>query len=369
MIAFIRRHPIAVSLALSLHLMLGVLLTSEFFKTESQVIKVSSQQTDSIVQPTVMGPPLETFAVDRTLVQQQIDRIQAEEEVKRLEQQRLIDQAKASETRLAETRREQEEQARRAEQARRQADIERQRMEAERKRATEEQLRADEARRLAQEADKRRQEAEKSVAKVAEEAEKRRLLAEQQAAKITQEAERQRQAEERRLRELEALQREAQLQAQREADRQKQLQEEIKRQEAESQRMQAEALASRLQREQQEAEAERRRLLAEEESRLREVARQRELVSLRDSYISAISAKVRENWRTPADISALAQCELAIVQERDGKVVSVRTENCNSQATTQFRQAAERAVFRASPLPRPAVDELFERNIRFVFKP
>lgn len=348
MIAFILRHPVAFTLALVLHLALGVFLTSSWLQ-QTESIKIQSQ-SDSITE-IKESQPLQTFAVDQNVVQQQLARLKAEEDAKRKEQAALAALAKENEQRLVQLRREQEAESRLAEEARRQADIARQRQEAERKRAQEEQRRAEDAKKVALEAERKRQEAE------------------QQARKIAAEAQQQRLAEEKRLKELEALQRQAQEQAKREEERQKVLAEQVKAREAEKRQLEAQALAARLQQEQLEQEAAERRKAEEADAKVREEARKREMQSLRDSYISSISAKVRENWRTPANISPLAQCELIITQTPTGQVSSVKTENCNTHATDQFKQAAESAVLRAQPLPKPPVEELFERTIRFVFKP
>lgn len=354
MIAFVMRHPVATIFALGLHLGLGVLLTQNFPSIPTLVNLSDSGQASEQIELTpkpVLSEPMRTFAVDQQVVQQQIARIQAEEEAKRAEQLRLAEEAKQNQQRLAELKKQQETQARLTEEARREAEIARLKKEAEQKRAAEERKRVEEAKKLAQEAEQKRKQAEEQARKVAQEAEQKRLV------------------EEKRLQELEALKKQAEQQAKLEQQKQQALQQEIEQKEADKRRLEAEALAARLQKEMQEQEARLQRLAAEEEAKRREAARQKELLSLRETYISSISAKVRENWRTPADISEQAQCELIITQTPSGQVSSVKTDNCNQFATEQFKKAAESAVLRAQPLPRPPVEELFERNIRFVFKP
>ena len=353
MIGFVQRHPVSTALAVILHLGIGVLLTQSFWP-EQQAIKIdmsSSEESSEQTSDVRVSEPMKTFAVDQQVVQQQLARIKAEEEAKRREQQRLEQEAKQNQQRLVELKKQQEAEARLAEEARREAEIARLKKEAELKRAAEERRRVEEAKKLALEAEQKRKEAEEQARKIAQQAEAKRL------------------AEEKRLKELEELKRQAEAQAKLEQQKQQALQEDIAQKEAEKRRLEAEALAARLQKEQQEQEALVQRLAAEEEAKRREAARQKELMSLRETYISSISAKVRENWRTPADISDKAQCELIITQTPSGQVSSVKTDNCNQFATEQFKKAAESAVLRAQPLPKPPVEELFERNIRFVFKP
>lgn len=336
MISYIKRHPYAVGLALALHLLIALFLIGNFW---SKPIVVSVQDAgQALIQPEVSPQmPLTTMTVDQELIEAQLTRIREQESQRQAEQQRQLAEAREREQRITQLQRQQEEETRKAEQARRQADQERQRIEAERQRAEVEQRRAEEARRVAAQAEQQRAQAERD-----------RARAEQQAREAAQQAERQRQTEERRLAELAELQKQAEAERAKQEARQRELAEQTRQQEAERARLAA---------------------LAEEEARQREAARQREVRNLRQSYVSSITAKVRENWRTPADISAEAQCELVIVQERDGTVVSVKTDRCNGQASEQFKQAAERAVLRASPLPQAPVPDVYERTIRFVFKP
>lgn len=336
MISYIKRHPYAVGLAFVFHIIIALFLIGNFW-SKPTIITVQDSGS-ALIQPEVTPQmPLTTMTVDQSLIEEQLTRIREQESQRQAEQQRQLTEAREREQRIAQLQRQQEEEARRAEQARRQAEQERQRIDAERQRAEAEQRRAEEARRVAAQAEQQRAQAERD-----------RARAEQQAREAAEQAQRQRQAEERRLAELAELQKQAEAERAREEARQREVAEQTRQQEAERARLAA---------------------LAEEEAREREAARQREVRNLRQSYVSSITAKVRENWRTPADISAEAQCELVIVQDRDGTVVSVRTESCNPQASEQFKQAAERAVLRASPLPQAPVAEVYERTIRFVFRP
>ena len=61
------------------------------------------------------------------------------------------------------------------------------------------------------------------------------------------------------------------------------------------------------------------------------------------------------------------ECEVLVTQIPGGQVVDVQMGRCN--ADDAVRRSIEAAVLRASPLPPPDDTALFERNLRFVFKP
>jgi colicin import membrane protein len=86
-----------------------------------------------------------------------------------------------------------------------------------------------------------------------------------------------------------------------------------------------------------------------------------------DRYIALIQQKVQRNWVPPASAQPGLECEVAVVQLPNGDVVDARTVRCNGDAAVQ--RSIEAAVRRSSPLPMPDNRALFERNLRFIFKP
>ena len=164
----------------------------------------------------------------------------------------------------------------------------------------------------------------------------------------------------------------------------------IERQEAEKKRI-ADAEKKRRQ---DEAEMERKRLEAE---RLREAdierqrqdnerQRQDELDRLRQSeidaetsrldavnagelarYMFALQQAVMRNWVEPATARAGIECVVSVRQLPGGEVVGVTIGRCNGDAAVQ--RSIEAAIYKASPLPTPANPSLFERNLRFTFRP
>ncbi len=84
-------------------------------------------------------------------------------------------------------------------------------------------------------------------------------------------------------------------------------------------------------------------------------------------YVALIAQKVERNWVRPPSAKAGLECELSVTQIPGGQVTGVRIGNC--PADEAVRRSIEAAVLRASPLPMPANQALFDRNLRFVFKP
>ena len=61
------------------------------------------------------------------------------------------------------------------------------------------------------------------------------------------------------------------------------------------------------------------------------------------------------------------ECVVLVEQIPGGDVVGVRIGECNAEGLV--RRSIEAAVYKSSPLPLPSNPSLFERNLRFTFKP
>jgi len=245
-----------------------------------------------------------------------------------------------------------------------QRDLEREKREAEAKAA--------EAQRQQQEETAKREQEQRA------EAERQETLQRQE-----QEREQEKQRQEQVVRERETQERIAKEKAaeeQRVAERQKQAEaERQKKLEAERQ-AKAEAEKKRvaeIQRKQREREeADRKRAAADAAAREKalqdQLAEEDSLNQLRASpamsqYAAALQQHVERNWtRPPSSVSGL-ECVIAVSQSPNGTVLSVRVEQCNGDAAV--RQSIENAVNRASPLPLPSDMRLFDRSLRFIFKP
>ena len=111
-----------------------------------------------------------------------------------------------------------------------------------------------------------------------------------------------------------------------------------------------------------EREAELKRRMAEEEQRAAAVD-----AGLLAQYVAQIQARVQRAWIRPPTARAGLNCVVYVTQVPGGEVVGVRVGECNGD--DYVRQSIEAAVYRASPLPKPADPSLFERNLKLEFKP
>jgi len=182
----------------------------------------------------------------------------------------------------------------------------------------------------------------------------------------------QRQAEQLKLEKDKAAAQAKRDEAQREKLKAEQAAEKQRQEKAAAERARAEAEKQKAAREK--ADAERRK--AAEEAAAREFDRQLEeeerLLAATDSgaladYVAVIRQKVERNWVRPPGAKPGLECEVLVTQIPGGQVTAVQMGRCN--ADDAVRRSIEAAVLRASPLPPPDDATLFERNLRFTFKP
>ena len=107
-----------------------------------------------------------------------------------------------------------------------------------------------------------------------------------------------------------------------------------------------------------------------EEDQEREIAQEDILNELKANYINQIASRVKEQWRYQGAKDNWG-CDVYILQDLNGKVQSVNLQSCNvtnSEKAKVFKDAIERAVYKASPLP-PAPDKsVYDREILFHFR-
>jgi len=208
-------------------------------------------------------------------------------------------------------------------------------------------------------------------------AEEERLLREAQERQRQEERERQQRLEDQR-REAERQQEQRRLAEQKRTEQlEAQRREQIKRQEA--------AEKARLEQDRKEAE-ERRQAAAAEAKRkadadklaqskaalARELAEEERLAAaessgLLDQYAEIIRQKVERNWTRPASAREGINCVVLVRQITGGDVVEVRVAECNGDAAVV--RSIEAAVLKSSPLPPPPDPSLFDRSLRFDFRP
>ena len=224
-----------------------------------------------------------------------------------------------------------------------------------------------------------RQEAEKAVAqKTAKERREKELKARQKREKREEEAARQRQKdlaakkrqEDLRLQNLRKKQEQdrkdqrkkqqdelEQVRKQRdEATRQRKIEEEkLKQLDA---RRQADANAQR----QVKAEADMQQRMANEQAEFRAG----QIASKGEEYYSAIQSQVTNNWLRPPTARSGLRCRLKIVQIPGGEVISAAIAgSCIADEAT--RRSITAAVERAGSLPYRGFEDVFEREIDFIF--
>ena len=215
-------------------------------------------------------------------------------------------------------------------------------------------------------------------------------LDEQKQAAVRQQQEKQRAAQKRKAERLEQLrvQREkaqraeqqkreqaaAEKKRQEEAAEQARKAEEKRKQEAEQQR-----LAEEKRKRAEEADKRRKAAAARRQKELNaqlaadlateEKRRKAEQSGLLDQYVRLIQNRIEQQWIKPPSAQPGLECVVDVEQIPSGTVVNVhvRPSQCNGDAAV--RRSIEAAVLKASPLPKPPVPELFERNLVITFRP
>jgi len=107
-----------------------------------------------------------------------------------------------------------------------------------------------------------------------------------------------------------------------------------------------------------------------EESEEREIEMEDLLNEIKVNYINNIASKVKSNWRYQGAKDNWG-CDVYILQDLNGKVESVNLQSCNVSNNAKakaFKNAIERAVYKASPLPKAPIKSVFDREILFHFK-
>jgi len=97
-------------------------------------------------------------------------------------------------------------------------------------------------------------------------------------------------------------------------------------------------------------------------------ATQRQLARQSIAYKSAIRRDVQQAWRKAPGTKSGMSCVVRVKQIPGGEVVDVGIVNCNTD-DVNFRRSVMNAVYKASPLPRPADSALFARELEFLFTP
>jgi len=347
MMNLIMKYPTAFAAALLLHIVAGVIFTSNFQISDKAVIEpeVDVIQATAINEEQVLAELAALKAAEAKKRQAEHDRLTAlSEDADRLKKQREKEQKRLRDL----------------EKKRKQEQAKQKKLEKERKLAEKRQREADKKQKIA---DQKRRDAEKKR-KVAEreqqEAEKKRKVAErkqQEADKKRRLAEKtSREAEQRRVKELEK----------RRLAEEKRKKAEAEQKRAEEMERKAKAKAVEEQQRLEDAKA-RQRELADEERRLA-ASRDKKVHKIVNRYKRLIQKQVKNNWRM-RNAKPGSRCDVFVRMMPTGDVLQVEAKNCVGGKL--FKRSVEDAVRAAAPLPLPPDKSLFSqfREIEFKFDP
>ena len=85
------------------------------------------------------------------------------------------------------------------------------------------------------------------------------------------------------------------------------------------------------------------------------------------AYIGKLKAKIKSNIVLPPDIAGNPEAIFDVVQLPTGEVMSAKLQK--SSGHKAYDAAVERAILKASPLPKPDRPEQFQRNLEITFRP
>ena len=126
-------------------------------------------------------------------------------------------------------------------------------------------------------------------------------------------------------------------------------------------RKQKEALAAK---QKAQLDAETQREAAQEAARM-----EAERSGVMDEYIRQIQDKIARNWNQPLSAKPGLECVIRVVQLPTGDVADAKVDNAHCNADDAVKRSIEAAVQRASPLPKPPSQAVFDRNLVVTFKP
>ncbi len=238
-------------------------------------------------------------------------------------------------------------------------DAERARREAEERQQQErERVQNEERRKAAAEEREQQEKTQQEEVRKAEKERQTQLAREAEEAEVRRQAEAKRQADTQRQAAAEQ-QRKLDSERQKKADADKQRLAEIQRKQEEEAKQRRAADDTKAQATR---ESELKRQLAEEEGRTQAVDS-----GLLNQYMVMIQQRVMRNWNRPLSAKSGIECEVQVSQGTNGTVLSAQVGRCNGDDAV--KQSIEQAVYKASPLPLPPDQRLFERNLVFIFKP
>jgi colicin import membrane protein len=86
-----------------------------------------------------------------------------------------------------------------------------------------------------------------------------------------------------------------------------------------------------------------------------------------EDYIRRIQARIKSNVVLPPDIPGNPEAVFDVLQLPTGEIIDVQLRK--SSGVRAYDEAVQRAIMKASPLPKPDVADLFRRNLTLKFRP
>jgi colicin import membrane protein len=111
-------------------------------------------------------------------------------------------------------------------------------------------------------------------------------------------------------------------------------------------------------------DAETQKELAQESARM-----EAERTGVMADYILQIQNQIERNWNRPLSAKPGLECVINVVQLLTGDVVDAKVDNAHCNGDDAVKRSIEAAVQKASPLPKPPSQAVFERNLRVTFRP
>jgi colicin import membrane protein len=84
-------------------------------------------------------------------------------------------------------------------------------------------------------------------------------------------------------------------------------------------------------------------------------------------WIDRIRSRIRGYINLPPDIPGNPEAIFDVVQLPTGEIIDVKLRK--SSGVRAYDDAVQRAILKASPLPRPVPADLFQRNLELHFRP
>ncbi len=140
---------------------------------------------------------------------------------------------------------------------------------------------------------------------------------------------------------------------------------ETDKREAEKKKLDEKRLADARERQAREAEA----LKAQAERERVAAAKSAEAAQAKalDEYIRRIQARIKGNVVLPPDIAGNPEAVFEVLQLPTGEIIDVQLRK--SSGVRAYDEAVQRAIIKASPLPKPEVADLFRRSLTLKFRP